>query len=350
MPRYLLFLAVVPRYRYEAVRQLRLALGEELRIATSTAHLDSSVKTGLPADWYTPVRMIRICGKAFFQYGAILDALRAKNVVLDLNPRSLTAWFLLLTRSLTFRRTLVWGHLNPQPGRPLSTGILRRCMLALSQGAICYTHSDATILRARGFSPVWTAPNSIMRRDQMKIFQNSHRDSLLYVGRLVPQKKVDLLLRAFAAVCHELDDAQLVIVGEGPRRESLQQLAIDLSIDDRVSFLGWIDDAARLAELYANSFSSASPGFAGLGLTQSLAFGVPQIVSTNEPHSPEIELAATGSVRWASSVQEFADAIRAAYEARGELPLLDTAAYVRETYSAETMSAGLIAALRGSGG
>jgi glycosyltransferase involved in cell wall biosynthesis len=61
-----------------------------------------------------------------------------------------------------------------------------------------------------------------------------------FAGRLVREKGVDVLLRAFRAVADELPEAHLLIAGDGPERRSLTQIAHDLGIDARVSFLGHV--------------------------------------------------------------------------------------------------------------
>lgn len=61
---------------------------------------------------------------------------------------------------------------------------------------------------------------------------------ILSVGRLVPQKGFDILLKAFSDVIKEMD-ARLIILGEGPEKESLARLANELAIAEKVSFLGF---------------------------------------------------------------------------------------------------------------
>jgi glycosyltransferase involved in cell wall biosynthesis len=68
-----------------------------------------------------------------------------------------------------------------------------------------------------------------------------------YVGRLVPIKRVDLILRAMAAARRRRVPVRLVIVGDGPCRSSLERLAERLGINDIVSFLGFVPDAGAVA-------------------------------------------------------------------------------------------------------
>ena len=67
---------------------------------------------------------------------------------------------------------------------------------------------------------------------------------LLFVGRLVPYKGVDVLLRAMAGV-----DATLSIVGDGPLRETLESQAAPLG--GRVRFLGSLSDDEVVAHMHA---------------------------------------------------------------------------------------------------
>jgi len=72
------------------------------------------------------------------------------------------------------------------------------------------------------------------------------RPILLFVGRLVHYKGVDVLLRAMRGL-----DADLMLIGDGPLRESLQNLASELGVADRVHFLGEVGDDSLLAWYHA---------------------------------------------------------------------------------------------------
>lgn len=61
---------------------------------------------------------------------------------------------------------------------------------------------------------------------------------LIFVGRLVPAKGADTLLRAFKFVVRHRPQSSLMIVGEGPEADPLRKLANSLGIQDRTKFLG----------------------------------------------------------------------------------------------------------------
>ncbi|MGH2747959.1 MAG: glycosyltransferase family 4 protein [Actinomycetota bacterium] len=60
-------------------------------------------------------------------------------------------------------------------------------------------------------------------------------------ARLHPEKGIDVLIRAFAAVSSEFPEAVLDIAGEGRERASLESLSAELGVAGRVRFRGWLD-------------------------------------------------------------------------------------------------------------
>jgi glycosyltransferase involved in cell wall biosynthesis len=89
---------------------------------------------------------------------------------------------------------------------------------------------------------------------------------VLFVGRLVPYKGVDVLLDAMAGL-----NAVALIVGEGPQRASLEAQAHRLGVTSRVRFLGSVTDQ-ELASLYR-----ACDVFVLPSVTRQEAFGVVQL-------------------------------------------------------------------------
>ena len=98
-----------------------------------------------------------------------------------------------------------------------------------------------------------------------------HTTVLLAVGRLAAEKNLDMVLRAFEAMRAVRDDVKLVIVGDGPLRESLQQRC------PQAVFAG-MRRHAELAGYYASAdlfvFPSLTDTF-GLVILEALACGVP---------------------------------------------------------------------------
>lgn len=81
------------------------------------------------------------------------------------------------------------------------------------------------ILEMEGFSRVVQVPNAstFTRRDF--VTDRCQSKDVLYVGRLVSNKGVDFLIKAFTKVQNRFPDARLHIAGDGPARDSLEKLA-----------------------------------------------------------------------------------------------------------------------------
>jgi glycosyltransferase involved in cell wall biosynthesis len=100
------------------------------------------------------------------------------------------------------------------------------------------------------------------------------------VGRLVPEKGFDTLIRAHAAAVAQGTRHNLVVVGAGPERDSLERLAQALGVAPSVNLLGHITNPhAVVARSALFCFPSRCEGM-GLALLEALALGVP-IVATD---------------------------------------------------------------------
>lgn len=101
---------------------------------------------------------------------------------------------------------------------------------------------------------------------------------LLWVGRLQPWKGVDIAIRAL----QHIPRAELLIAGDGETRADLERLVEDLSLADRVRFLGSLP-RGRLPALYAAADLLLATSFAsetfGIGLVEAQACGLPVVAS-----------------------------------------------------------------------
>jgi glycosyltransferase involved in cell wall biosynthesis len=80
----------------------------------------------------------------------------------------------------------------------------------------------------------------------------------LFAGRLVAEKGVDVLLRAFARVAAAVADARLVVAGDGRDREALTSTASALGLDGRVTMLGHLP-RAELERVAAGAWVQVIP-------------------------------------------------------------------------------------------
>lgn len=109
---------------------------------------------------------------------------------------------------------------------------------------------------------------------------------ILYVGRLVPTKKVDLLIEACIPL---FDRCQLLIVGDGPSRSKLESKA--LPYGSRIRFIGY-QSGAMLAKCFLASDIFVLPGSGGLAVYLAMSYGKPVVVSFGD--GTEIDLVREG--------------------------------------------------------
>jgi glycosyltransferase involved in cell wall biosynthesis len=98
------------------------------------------------------------------------------------------------------------------------------------------------------------------------------------VGRLVPIKGMDRLIRAWARVQAERPGARLAIVGDGPERARLATLIGELGLGDHVVLAGWQDPVPYLASAECFALLSHNEGM-GRAVVEALAAGLPCVVS-----------------------------------------------------------------------
>ncbi|KAA0234945.1 MAG: D-inositol-3-phosphate glycosyltransferase [Acidimicrobiales bacterium] len=106
------------------------------------------------------------------------------------------------------------------------------------------------------------------------------------VGRLVPVKRFDSLIRCMAEVRHRVPQARLIIVGEGYERDALEELIRSLDAEDWVTLPGRIGDD-ELVDLYRSAWlvasSSVREGW-GMTITEAAACGTPAVATRIAGH------------------------------------------------------------------
>jgi glycosyltransferase involved in cell wall biosynthesis len=112
---------------------------------------------------------------------------------------------------------------------------------------VANSHATRTRLEEHGYRDVevihYGAPSCPMRPPL------AGPPTAIFAGRLVREKGVDVLLRAFAALAGDVPEAHLIIVGDGPERQALERLTDELDLRARVQLLGSVahDQMIRVA-------------------------------------------------------------------------------------------------------
>ena len=99
------------------------------------------------------------------------------------------------------------------------------------------------------------------------------------VARFYPEKKQDLLLRAFRQILDVRPNTYLAIVGVGPLERELRSLSETLGLDQRVRFLGWVDDVQRVLPLFDIHVHPALSEGVSLAIGEGMAAARPLVAS-----------------------------------------------------------------------
>lgn len=108
----------------------------------------------------------------------------------------------------------------------------------------------------------------------------SESKKVLYIGRLIKQKGVDILLEAFNSLKELYPDTQLEIIGYGPEKNALQEMVNRLNLDQKVVFSPAVPHE-ELPEKYREARLFALPSLIGEGFgmtaAEAAACGVPTV-------------------------------------------------------------------------
>ena len=134
------------------------------------------------------------------------------------------------------------------------------------------------------------------------------KKTVVFVGRLDPVKSIDMLLNAVGRLREKLD-LQLIIVGDGPEKKKLTELAQKLQVTDIVRFTGLRFDAERF--IAAADVLVMPSQWEGLPLTalEAMAAGVPVVASRTEGLIDVIRHEKNGLLFKTGDIQQLAEAV-----------------------------------------
>jgi glycosyltransferase involved in cell wall biosynthesis len=204
---------------------------------------------------------------------------------------------------------VLWGHGYSQRPHALTDGARNVCG-RIADAVLLYTRSVATrLIETARFSRdrVFVAQNALdqapiqdakrywsIRPEALAEFRRMHAidsaSTILFISRLEPNNRIDLLLHATAALCSAHPDLKTVLIGDGSDRARLVALARSLGIEARVIFAGAIYEESKLAPWMLSASLFCYPTNVGLSLLHAFGYGLPAVTSDNRrAQNPEIE-------------------------------------------------------------
>jgi glycosyltransferase involved in cell wall biosynthesis len=139
-------------------------------------------------------------------------------------------------------------------------------------------------LVARGIAPsnVWVVPPGV----DLVVYRLSgtldeREPIVVWVGRLEPYKRADVMIKAMLRVIEDRPDARLIIIGEGSDHGSLETMVEAAGIKEAVSFTGFVEEAEKVAwyrRAAAVVNTSEKEGW-GMTMIEGNACGAPSVAS-----------------------------------------------------------------------
>ena len=223
-----------------------------------------------------------------------------------------------------------WGEYLPH--RPAVAAAARRLESAarrMGDRVVAVSQFTARSMGMGGASRLRVVPNGVDAASIRAADPHPDAAEVLCLGRLIDEKRVDLLLRAVDMARASVPGIRCDVVGEGPQRDALERLAVELGISGRVRFLGRIPDrevAARLRGASVLALPSAREGYAMAVAEAQVAGAVPIVARGPFTAAPDLVVDGVDGLVVEPSAPAFADALTALLADGARLEALSLAA------------------------
>jgi len=282
---------ILPSYRVQFFETLASACAEGMSVFAGSPHSSEAVGEGasLSKAKLARARNFHLLGGSLYlcwQAGLIrwLEDWQPEALIVEANPRNLRTTAAVRWMHTRGRPVIGWGL-----GASTHKGILgwvrsgwHRRFFRQFDAMISYSKHGAETYHSTGIHPdsIFVAVNAVVPRPAHPIPERSgvfegDKPVVLYVGRLQARKRVDLLLRACAAL-PEGKQPYLWLVGEGPERGKLEDLAESIYPSAQfygACFNGELEPLFREADLFV------LPGTGGLAVQHAMSYGLPVVVA-----------------------------------------------------------------------
>ncbi len=146
---------------------------------------------------------------------------------------------------------------------------------------ISYAEAGRKLHIKHGFNPehLFVADNTV---EVIKIPKDRAKSSILFIGTLYPQKGLPILLDAYRNAYEKNPEIPaLEIVGDGPLKQETEEWIKSNSLGDKIIMHGAIYSSEEKSKIFSRAIACISPNQAGLGVLESMGYGVPFITSTD---------------------------------------------------------------------
>ncbi len=166
----------------------------------------------------------------------------------------------------------------------------RKYFYSLMAAHVCYTEEGVEIIGSYGVDKkkifvTYNSPDTdalLKIEEKIKLMgavlsENKYR--IVHVGRLVKWKRVDLLIEAISSLISKFPSIELLVIGSGPEKNNLKEMAANYHVESNVVFTEGIYDNEILGKYLKASSIYVLAGMGGLSVNEAMCFGKPIICS-----------------------------------------------------------------------
>jgi alpha-1,3-mannosyltransferase len=160
-----------------------------------------------------------------------------------------------------------------------------RLMMKNFDGIIAVSMNDEKLFNRISKNVVFI-PNGVEMGTYSKIRRKPEKNMLLFIGRLSPNKRIDLLVELVYLLKKEMPDVKLVVAGSEWRNEKnkLDALVAEKKLGNNVIFTGEISESEKLILLSKAEFFVSASEYEGFGISviEAMAAGLPVVANDIE--------------------------------------------------------------------
>ncbi len=179
-----------------------------------------------------------------------------------------------------------WYEYMGKPG--IFGWAIERMVSKISSKNIAVSQWTKNRLISIGLAPgkIHVVPNGIDLKRIANTKPSDKRCDIMFAGRLIKEKNVDVLLKAVAGLKADIPDIRCSVIGDGPEKDRLVKLSEELGISSNVEFSGFVEYDELIGRIRSSkifTLPSSREGF-GMIVIESFACAV-AVITVNEKYN-----------------------------------------------------------------
>lgn len=260
------------------------------------------------------------------------------------NAYYLSTWAAMIYLKSKGKKIFLWTH-GVTDDKKNFKWFFRKSFYSLGNGLLLYEKNAKNVMIKNGFpeNKLHVIYNSLdygqqlkyrshidselIQRTKKELFENDSLPYIVFVGRLTPQKKLNMIVEAIKLLYENNIKVNTLFVGKGDAKDELVNLVNHYGLQHYFNFYGPCFEEEKLSRLIGSADICVSPGNVGLTAMTALGYGTPVISHDDFNHQmPEyqaIEPNINGDLFQRGSIKDLAEKISNWLSTKGELPRED---------------------------